>query len=111
MKAQDGTYQCIDSKDGPDVNTSIDVAAAVEGVKNDTVPTFVTLFDDDRVVQLFGNKNGRLARSPEGIDHDVIGQDVQLFLFLALDIGFSCKSNAGTDTMRTRGSCHGAHTG
>ena len=102
VKARDGTYQCVDSKDGPDVNTSVDVAATIEGVENDTVLASVTFFDDDRVLELFGNKNSRLARSPEGINHDVIGQDVQLLLFLPLNVGFSCKSNAETGAMRTQ---------
>lgn len=101
-KAWHDTYQRVDPKDRADVNTSVDVATAVEGVKNDAVLASVTFFDDDRVLELFGNENSRLARSPEGIDHDVIGQDVQLLLFLPLDICFSRKSNAVTDTMRSR---------
>jgi len=114
VRARDGAYQCVDAKDGPDVNTSIDVAATVKGVKNDTELASVTLFDDDRVIELFGNKNSRFARSTEGIDHDIVGQDVQLLLFLPLDIGFSCKPNAGTDAVRTRrpgSGYHGVHTG
>lgn len=113
VKARGGTYQCVDSKDGPDVNTSVDVAAAVEGVENDTILASVTLFNDDRVLELLGDKNSRLARCPEGIDHDVIRQDVQLLLFFPLNIGFSCKSNTEIGAMRTeryRG-CHHVHTG
>lgn len=101
-RARDDAYHCIDTKDGPDVNASIDVAATVKGVENDTELASVTLFDDDRVLELFRNKNSRFARSTEGIDHDIVGQDVQLLLFLPLNIGFSCKPNAGTDAVRTR---------
>lgn len=101
MKAWDGTYQCVDSKDSPNVHTSIDVAATVEGIENDTVLAPVTFFDNDRVFEFFGNENGRLSRSPEGIDHDVIRQDIQLLLFFPLNISFSCESNARADAMRT----------
>lgn len=98
----DGAYQCVDSKDGTDVDAGVDVAATVEGVENDAVLALVASFNDDRVLELFGNENGRLARRPEGIDHDVIGEDIQLLLFFPLNVGFSRETDAGTGGMRTR---------
>lgn len=42
------TYHPIDAKDGTNVDTSIDIAATVERVKDDAIFTLVSLLDKDR---------------------------------------------------------------
>ena len=44
------------------------------------------IVNDDRIVQFFRDEHGRLARGAQGIDHDIVREDVELLLFLALDV-------------------------
>lgn len=45
------THNLVDTEDSANVHTRIDVAAAVQGVKYDTVLAFVPVFDDDGFLQ------------------------------------------------------------
>jgi hypothetical protein len=47
----------------------------------------VTGVDDDRVLVLFRDEDGALAGSAERVDHDVVRENVELLLVLALDVG------------------------
>lgn len=81
------TYAFVDTKDGTDVDTGVNVGRTVERVKHDAVATAVTGVDDDRVLVLFRDEDGALAGSAERVDHDVVREDVELLLVLALDVG------------------------
>ena len=75
----------VDPEDRPDRHPAVDVRGAVERVEDhDVVPRRV--FDDDRRVVLLGDHRRDLPRPTEAGDEDVVGQDVQLLLVLALDV-------------------------
>ena len=87
------THDLVNAKDGPNIDASVDVAASVQWIKHDTVLSSMSLLDDDRVVELLGDEHGCLAGRPEGINHDVVGKDVELLLLLALHIGLTGESD------------------
>lgn len=89
-----GSYDLVDSEDGADVDTCVDVAATVQGIEHDAVFALVALLHNNGVLQLFGNKDCGFARCAEGIHHDIIGQDIQLLLLFALDIGLTGQTDA-----------------
>lgn len=94
------TYHFVNSKDSTDVDTGIDVTAAVKRIENDTVFAPVLLFDDDSIVEFFGDKDSGLPRSAESVDHDVVREDIQFLLLLALDIGFTCQAYPAKQLVR-----------
>jgi hypothetical protein len=88
------TYDFINAKNGANVNTSVNVAAAVEGVKDDAVGAPVLLLDDDRVLEFLRDKDSGLAGRSQGVDHNVIRQNIELLLLLSLYISLSGEANA-----------------
>ena len=96
------TYHFIDAKDCPDIDTSVDVTATVQGVKHDAVATLEFLLDENRVIEFFRDEDGSLARGTQSVDHDVIGEDIQFLLFFALDIGFTSQTDAIIAVMSDR---------
>jgi len=83
------THNFVDSKDGPNINAGIDIAAAIKRVEHDAIRAPVALLDDDCVIEFLGNKNGGPAGSAEGVDHDIVSEDVEFLLFLALYVRLS----------------------
>ena len=51
--APENTYDTVDTKDGTDVYSGIDVAATVQRIKDDAVLAAFVLFNDNSVFQLF----------------------------------------------------------
>ena len=69
---QGNTHDVVNTKDGTDVHTGIDVAATVEWVEDDTVLSLVPVLDDDRLLELLRDEHRRLARRAQRVDHDVV---------------------------------------
>lgn len=88
------THDLVYTKDGADVHTGVDVAAAVERVEDDAVFALVRVLDDDGIVDLLRDEHGALAGCPEGVDHDVVREYVEFLLFLALHVCLSRHSDA-----------------
>ena len=84
----------VDAKDGADVHTSVDVAAAVQRVKDDAVLALISVLDDDGILQLLRDEYGALAGRTEGVNHDVVREHVELLLLLALDVRLARESDA-----------------
>jgi len=80
-------YDAIDAKDGADGDTAFNVGAAVEGVKDDTVLSALVGIDKDGFFVLFRDHDGDLVGGAEGVDKDLVGNDVEFLLLLALDVG------------------------
>ena len=66
------TYDLINAENRPNVHTSVDVTAAIEWIKYDTVFALQLILDDDRLIQLFGNQDSRLSGCSESVNHDII---------------------------------------
>jgi hypothetical protein len=47
------THDFVDPEDGPNIDTGVDVAAAIQRVEHNTILPPVSLLDDDRFVQFF----------------------------------------------------------
>lgn len=84
------THDLINPKDRPDIHTSVDIAAPIQGIKHDTVFPLVLILDNDCVFEFFRDEHCGLAGGAEGVDHDVVGEDVELLLLFALDVGVAC---------------------
>ena len=95
--APENTYDTVDTKDGTDVYAGIDVAATIQRIKHNTVVALVLVLDDDGFIKLLRDKHRCLAGSSERIDHDVIGQNIQFLLRLALNVGLPSETNATQD--------------
>lgn len=95
-----GTYHSVDTKDRANVHTSIDIATAIKRVEDDAILSSVFFLDDDCIVKLLGHKNCRLSRCTKSIDHNIIGEHVQLLLFFTLHVRFTCQTY--TDPMSDR---------
>lgn len=91
------THHRVNAEDSPDVDTSIDVATTVKRIKDYTVLSPVLLLNDDGIVKLLRDQDCGLSRRPQGVDHDVVSQDIELFLLLALDVGLASKADTEDD--------------
>ena len=80
------THDMVYAKDGADVHTGVDIAAAVEGVEDDAVLALVAFVDEDRLLVLLRDEHGRLARRAQRVDHDVVREHVELLLLLPLNV-------------------------
>ena len=83
----------VNTKDSPDIHTSIDIAATVERIKDDAVFALVPVVNDDRMFVLFRHEHCGLPGRAQRVDHDVIREHIQLFLFLALHIGLASETD------------------
>lgn len=84
-----GETSCIlneNSENGTSGNTSVDVGTAVKWVENCNIIARVNFVDHYRLILLFRRDDAHLARVTEGVFQDLVGHDVEFFLFLALDI-------------------------
>jgi hypothetical protein len=88
------TYDLVYPEDGPDVDTSVYIAATVQRIEDDAVFPLVLILDDDSFLVFFRDEHRGLSGGAEGVDHDVIGEDVKFLLFLALDIGLPCQTDS-----------------
>lgn len=66
-------YDVVDTKDCPNVDTGVDVAAAVQGIEDDAVLPSVAVFNDNGLLVLFRDEDCGLSGGPEAVDHDVVG--------------------------------------
>ncbi len=87
----------INSKNCADVYTSIDVAASIQWIENNTILSFVSVFDDDGLVEFFRHKYGGLAGRAKRVHHDIIRKYVELLLFFALYVRFASQTDPGSD--------------
>ena len=83
----------VDAKDGADVHTGVDVAAAVKWIKYDAVFALVLFIDENSINQLLRHQHGCLAGRTQRIDHDVVGKNIELLLLLTLDIGLASEAD------------------
>jgi hypothetical protein len=98
------THNLVHSKDGADVDTGVNVGATIQRVKHDTVvaletsiiSTLTTTADDDGLLQLLRDQYGSLAGRAEGVDHDLVREDIELLLVLALHVLFAGQTDAVT---------------
>lgn len=56
------TYDFVYPKDSADINSSIDIAASVEGIEYDTIFPLVSALNDDSLFEFLRNENSRSAR-------------------------------------------------
>ncbi len=81
-----------DGKDGADHAVDIDIAGAVDRIKNQQV------FAAGKRINLFHffrYQRGHMSAPASGFQHHVIGDDIELFLYLALDVFlFECACQA-----------------
>jgi hypothetical protein len=89
------SHDFVDPKDGSDIDTSIDIAATIQRIEDNAVLSLVPVFDNDSVIEFFRDEHGRLARRAQGVDHDVIRQDVELFLLFTLDVRLARGTDPG----------------
>jgi len=90
------TYHLVYTKNSSNIDASIDIAAAVERVKDNAISASVLLFNEDCVVLFLGDENCCFAAGAKRIDHDVVRKHVELFLLFALYVCFP----SGTDSFR-----------
>lgn len=81
----------VDPKDRPDVDSRVDVATPVERVESDTIVADEVSVcgvgaDHDRVLPFLGDEDATLSTGSEGVDHDLVREDVELLLFFTLDV-------------------------
>lgn len=100
----------INPKNRPNVHTSIDVAAAVKWIKYNTVLALLPIVDNDRFIQLFRDQDGGLSGCAEGIDHNIVGEHIKLFLLFALHIRFTGETNAEERSAVVVGDLRQEHT-
>lgn len=78
------SYHTIDAKDGTNINTSINITATIQGIKdNDILPA---PFNYNSLIVFLGYHHLDFTRSLEAVDENLIGQDIELFDIFALDI-------------------------
>ena len=58
---QKGTHDVIDTKDSTNIHTRIDIAAPIEGIKDDAVFASVTVVDENCLFEFFRNEDGSLS--------------------------------------------------
>src|SRR5215467_5105010 len=75
-----------DRKDSADGNISVDVARAIEWVKENNVPSRGRLLNDVRFVILLRNQNADSPAIPEAPNECFIGELIQLLDFFSLNI-------------------------
>lgn len=51
----------IDTKDSTNIHTRIDIAAPIEGIKDDAVFASVTVVDENCLFEFFRNEDGSLS--------------------------------------------------
>ena len=76
----------IDAKDRSDVYTSVDVAATIQGIEDDAVLPPVAVFDENGLLVLLRDEDRGFSGGPETVDHDIVGQYIELLLFLSLNV-------------------------
>jgi hypothetical protein len=100
------TYDLVDTKDGTDINTSINVTRSIQRIKHDTailsalfrnrwnhVLCAFTVTNDNSLVNFLADHDTTFPTSPQSIDHDIITQYIEFLLIFSLDIGSSGQSD------------------
>lgn len=63
----------VDTKNCSNVDTGVDVAAAVQGIEDDAILPPVTVLDDDSFLVLFRDEDCSFSGGSEAVDHDIVG--------------------------------------
>jgi hypothetical protein len=87
------SHDLVYSKDCANVDTGINITASIERIKHDTILSLVSIFDDDSLVEFLRHKHGGLARCTQGIDHDIIRENVEFLLLFPLHICVAGQTN------------------
>jgi hypothetical protein len=81
-------HPAIDAEDGADGTVDIDVRRAIEGiVQHRVLPSRILIRDRDDLFVLLRRHHADSPGVIERVGHGLIGEDVELLLFLVLDIG------------------------
>mmetsp|Transcript_16198 Transcript_16198/g.24295 ORF Transcript_16198/g.24295 Transcript_16198/m.24295 type:complete len:355 (+) Transcript_16198:312-1376(+) len=82
----------IYGENGSDRNITVNIGGSVEGIKCYTVFTGLILRNDDGIFILLGNKDGTYTTVDKGIDHHIIGHNIELLLVISGGIDLSGES-------------------
>lgn len=81
------TYHFVNTKDGSDRDTAINVGGSIEGIKDDAVLALVLGLDHNGLLVFLGDHDSDLVGGSERVHKDLVGNNIQLLLLLALDVG------------------------
>ena len=80
-----------DAEDGTDADVDVDVGGAVKGVEEEEVVTCgEVLRDGEDLFHFFGGHAGEGTAPAAAVDEHVVGDNVEFFLFFALDVFGAC---------------------
>mmetsp|Transcript_40984 Transcript_40984/g.64642 ORF Transcript_40984/g.64642 Transcript_40984/m.64642 type:complete len:222 (+) Transcript_40984:677-1342(+) len=92
-RAQDVVHCCrarvlllIDCKDGACTNVAVDIAAAIKGIECDHEAASLLLGHEDGILVFFRDKHCTCTAVGQGIDENLIGQHIQLFLVVTCGV-------------------------
>lgn len=80
------------TENGADRDVAVNVAGSIERIEGDAELASLLLGDDDGLLLLLRNEDGANSRVDEGVDHHVIGHDVELLLVIAGTVHLTRKS-------------------
>lgn len=84
--------ESVDTENGSNRDTSVQVAGAINGVAGNSVLGIRASRELDGLVLLLGNENAHTAGRAHGGDENVIADHIQLFLVIAGRVGRACKT-------------------
>lgn len=93
-----GGTRLVDAEDGAGRHSGVNVGGPVKGVENDNVVAAEGLLNGDRDVLLLRGNDGGAAAIAEGSAENIVGNDVQLLLVLALDVRRALETGHVGDT-------------
>lgn len=80
------------TENGTDRDVAVNVTGSVERIEGDAELASLLLGDDDGLLLLFRNEDGANSRVDKGVDHHVIGHNVELLLVVAGTVHLTCKA-------------------
>jgi len=106
----------IYGENGSNRNITVNIGGSIKGIKCYTVFTGFLLRYDDGIFILLGNKDGAYSTVDKGIDHHIIGHNIELLLVISggidlsgesVKLGYSCTVDGGGNDFE--GSGKGVH--
>lgn len=79
--------QLEDAEDGPDTDSRVQIARAVDRVADNGVPGFGRVVENDAVLLFFRHEQFAFAGGAHRADEEVVADDVELFLVIACRVG------------------------
>lgn len=79
--------ELVDTENGTDRDTGVEVRRTVNGIASDGVVSVLGVAEEDDILLLFGNQQGALSRGAHGLNEEVIGDDIELLLFVTGGVG------------------------